>query len=130
MASVFLSYRREDSQPYAERLCDRLNDLLGGDSVFIDIDSIRPGDDFGKTIDHTLEQCAVVLVVIGPRWLEIADGHGQLRLNNPKDFHRLEIERALQRGIRVIPVLVGGAVMPSESCLPDSIKDFAGRHAV
>ena len=102
---------------------------MGDDSVFIDIDNILPGDEFIATIERTLDQCVVVIVVIGPRWLEIANEHGQ-RLNDSGDYHRLEIERALRRGIRVIPVLVGGAGMPAERRLPDSLKEFARRHAV
>lgn len=41
------------------------------------------------------------------QWATLADEQGHPRLNNPNDFVRFEIQRALQRGVRVIPVLKG-----------------------
>jgi hypothetical protein len=43
---------------------------------------------------------------------------------------RLEIEAALERGIRVIPVLVDGAAMPGAVQLPSSLSRLANRQAV
>jgi hypothetical protein len=49
------------------------------------------------------------------------------RIDDPDDFVRIEIEAALQRNVRVIPVLVDGAAMPKASELPESLKGFARR---
>jgi hypothetical protein len=52
------------------------------------------------------------------------------RLDDPKDFVRIEIEAALSRGVRVIPILVGGAQMPDESELPPSLAALKRRQAL
>ena len=66
------------------------------------MDSIEPGDDFAEVITEAVKSCAVLLVVIGARWLAAAGQDGR-RLDDPGDFVRLEIEAALARGVRVIP---------------------------
>ena len=129
MSSVFLSYRRDDSSGYAGRLYDRLAQRLGRQRVFMDIDNIEPGEDFVEVIDTKLAGCRVMLVVVGPRWLAAADAQGRRRIDLPNDFHRLEIEGGLKHGVRVIPVLVGGAAMPDELSLPESLAPFARRNA-
>jgi hypothetical protein len=127
---IFLSYRREDSSGYAGRLFDALSEAFGEASVFMDIDTIAPGQDFVQVIDEALVRCEVALVLIGPNWLAMADRHGRRRLDNDGDFVRMEIEGALTRNIRVLPVLVGGADMPGGTELPPSIAGIARRHAV
>jgi hypothetical protein len=42
----------------------------------------------------------------------------------------LEIEAALARNIRVIPMLVKGAVMPGSQELPNALKGLARRNAL
>lgn len=130
MVSIFLSYRRDDSAGYTGRIHDRFAEKWGHERVFWDIDNIEPGADFVEVIDETLAQCAAVVVVIGPRWLGSQDAAGRRRLDNPADLHRVEIERALQRGIRVIPALVGRATMPGDGQLPATMRALARRNAV
>jgi TRAP-type mannitol/chloroaromatic compound transport system substrate-binding protein len=129
MASIFLSYRRDDSSGYTGRLHDRFVQRWGRERVFMDLDNIDPGEDFLEVIDRTLAQCAVVVVVVGPRWLTAADASGRRRIDNAADAHRMEVEAGLRRGIRVIPVLVGGADMPAEADLPEPLRAFARRNA-
>lgn len=126
---MFLSYRREDSAGHTGRLHDRLSEKWGADRVFLDIDHISPGEDFVSTINRVLQECGVIVVVIGPLWLDIKDGTGRRRIDDESDFLRLEIEQALESNLRILPVLVGGARMPSHSDLPYSIKALARRNA-
>jgi hypothetical protein len=128
-SKVFLSYRREDSAGHTGRLYDHVVQALGRERVFFDIDSLEPGADFVRAIDEVLTQCAAVVVVIGPRWTEIRDAHGNQRLTDAFDLHRMEIERALLSGVRVIPVLVAAARMPEAHRLPLEIRALAARHA-
>jgi hypothetical protein len=72
----------------------------------------------------------VLLAVIGERWLTITNEHGQRRLDNPEDYVRLEIETALRRNIRVIPILVDRAQMPRADQLPASLAGLVRRHAL
>lgn len=129
-SKIFFNYRREDDPSAAGRLFDQLEQAFGADELFMDVDSIAPGLDFVKELDDQVAQCDVVLAVIGRAWLQSADDSGQRRLDNPADFVRIEIESALKRDKRVIPVLVNEAQMPSADDLPETLKPLARRHAV
>jgi len=130
MPGVFISYRREDSSGYAGRLFDILSGHFGRQNTFMDLDTIQGGDDFVAVIEEKIRASDVLVAVIGGHWVTIADEHGKRRLDNPHDFVRLEIGRALARGIRVIPVLVGGAVMPRAEDLPADLSPLCERQAV
>ena len=112
MSGVFISYRRDDSGGYTGRLFDVACRALRPDQTFMDLDDIHGGDNFAAVIDDKVGQCSVLLAVIGERWLTLTGRSGVRRLDEPDDFVRLEIAKALERGVRVIPVLVGGAAMP------------------
>ena len=128
MPHIFISYRREDSAGYAGRLYDRLSAHFGAESVFMDIDTIAPGLDCIEGIEEAISRCDILLVLIGKRWLSMTDASGQRRLDNPQDFVFLEVKAGLERNIRVIPVLVGGAIMPSAQELPTALSNLARRH--
>jgi hypothetical protein len=127
---VFISYRREESSGLAGRLYDRLAARFGDDQVFMDVDTIALGVDFADVITQAVSNCEVLLAVIGPRWLAATDEDGQRRLDDPDDIVRLEIAAALERDIRVIPILVEGAAMPRRRQLPDELAKLARRNAL
>lgn len=130
MQSIFISYRREDSEGQAGRLYDDLAARFGEDRVFMDVSGIAAGSDFRQVIEDRVSACAVLLVVIGKRWLDARDANGQRRLDNPTDFVRLETMLALKRaGVTVIPVLIGGATMPDAKDLPAELESLAFRNA-
>lgn len=126
MAAIFISYRREDTGGHAGRLCDRLTARFGGNRVFMDIQDIRPGQNFAASIEDTIATCDCVIAVIGPRWLETVQERAQAH----DDFVRHEIGAALKRRVTVIPVLVGGARMPAAADLPPELADLSLRNAV
>ena len=128
MPAIFISYRRKDSAGFAGRLADALEKGLGAEQVFRDVDDIRPGQDFVAAIGSQLRRADVVLVLIGPSWSDSARDGGR-RLEDPDDFVRLEIRLGLALGKPVIPVLVGGASMPTEGQLPEDIRALARRQA-
>ena len=127
---VFISYRRQETAYAAGWLFDRLVNRFGRGQIFKDIDSIHPGDDFIEVMTTAVASCDVLLALIGAQWLTITDEHGQTRLDNPDDFVRLEIEAALTRDVRVIPILVDGAQMPRPDQLPPSLAKLARRQAL
>jgi hypothetical protein len=129
-SGIFVSYRRQETSHLAGRLSDRLADRFGEGQVFIDVDTIEPGVDFAEEIFRAVAACKVLLAVIGPGWLTATDEQGNRRLDDPDDIVRLEIEAALARGVRVIPILVEGAVMPGRQDLPESLAGLARRHAL
>ncbi len=128
MPALFISYRRSDSQDVTGRIYDRLLAKFTQKQVFKDVDSIPIGVSFPAHIKQMLGKTGVVLVIIGPNWLHAKDEHGNRRLDDPKDYVRLEIEIALRGSIPVVPVLVSNARMPLESELPQSIQPLALRN--
>jgi molecular chaperone DnaK len=126
-ARVFISYRHNVADLAAEWLYSQLATDLGAENVFRDRNSIRPGEDFIEIIIAAVDACDALLAVIGPHWSTLRDEGGQRRLDDPQDFVRLEIEAALERNVVVIPVLVGGARMPTAAELPPSISALARR---
>src|SRR4051794_31269459 len=115
---IFISYRSGADQAAAGRLYDQLLRHFDHEQLFMDVDSIEPGVDFVKSLDEQVAACIAFIAVIGPRWLDARNDAGTPKLDNPTDYVRVEIESALKRDIRVIPVLVDGASMPRPSDLP------------
>lgn len=129
MSAIFLCYRRDDSAGFAGRLTDALEIAFGSGSVFRDVDDIRPGEDFTEAIKTQLRGVSAVLVMIGPRWLT-ASADGRRRLDAADDFVHLEIQAALASGKTLIPLLVGGANMPTGAELPPALMGLARLQAV
>ncbi len=127
---IFISYRRQETGWPARQLYDVLVKQFPREQVFKDVDTIDPGDDFVERIAAAVGSCDVLLALIGPDWLTITDENGQRRLDNPEDYVRVEIETALERKIRVIPILVDPARMPHANQLPPALAPLARRNAV
>jgi hypothetical protein len=127
---IFINYRREDAAGHAGRMYDILAERFGKDRLFMDVDTIDPGEDFGEAIDRAVGSSRVLIVLIGRRWSSVTDLNGRRRLDNPDDFVRLEIEAALQKDVKVIPVLVQKAEMPGSDELPKPLSPLARRHAI
>lgn len=130
MARIFISYRRDDAGGYSLLVFDRLVSHFGRGRVFMDIDTLEPGADFVDVIEHAVGACDALIALIGKQWLTITDEQGRRRLDVPEDFVRLELAAALERNIRVIPVLVRGAKMPNSDELPEPLRLLVRRHAV
>jgi ABC-type amino acid transport substrate-binding protein len=127
---IFISYRREDAAYPAGWLFNRLADSYGKGQIFKDVDNIELGQDFVERITAAVGSCDVLLALIGPQWLTIADERGRRRIDSSDDFVRLEIEVALTREVLVIPILVDGATMPDADELPPSLANLVRRHAL
>jgi hypothetical protein len=127
---IFISYRREDAGPYARLLKDHLAERLKNHSVFIDLDEIEVGLDFAEVIKTALDSSAVMIALIGPKWLGISDEDGCRRLDDPDDYVRFEIRTGLQHCIRLIPVLVDGAKPLHQHDLPADIQKLARLNAL
>lgn len=126
---IFVSYRRDDAPDATDRLVEALVNRFGRQNVFVDVDSIEIGAEFAEVIGDYIQRCTLLLAVIGKGWLDAADPEGQRRLEDPDDYVRLEIEAALARDVRVVPVLVHGAPMPRRRQLPESLTPMLRRNA-
>jgi hypothetical protein len=127
---IFINYRRADSADVAGRIYDRLADKFGEDSIFKDVDSIPFGIDFRKHLDNSVKDCQVFLAVIGDEWFTLSDEVGNRRIDDERDWVRIEIESALQRNIPVIPLYVNNTSPPSADQFPDSLKELAYRNGI
>lgn len=95
---------------------------FGASSVFRDVDSITVGADFREHLRRALEQCSSLIAVIGPGFLLRSNTDGP-------DYVVEEIAGALERRLRILPVLVHGAEMPRRDQMPEAIQDLAFRQA-
>src|SRR5262245_56723740 len=129
MTGIFISYRKEDAQPWALLLRKELAETFGEDRIFLDRDTLHAGN-WREQISEALDQSSVVLVVIGRQWLTITDGSGLPRLNRSDDVHRREIALALSRKeVTVIPVRVDGVPMPRAEDLPTDIRSLSDQQS-
>jgi hypothetical protein len=107
-----------------------LTSRFGEQQVFMDLD-MEPGVDFVEQINEAVASCRLLIAVIGPRWATAEDAQGRRRLDDPADFIRVEVEAGLrQPDVRVVPVLVHGAQMPSAEELAPALADLARRNAL
>jgi hypothetical protein len=129
MQGVFISYRQSDSKAWAVLLREELGDLFGHERFFLDRDTLAAGS-WREQIAQSLDRCRVVLVLIGPGWLDARNADQTRRLDDPDDVHRNEVADALSRaGTTVIPVLIDGTPMPPRSALPPDLFELAERQA-
>jgi len=122
---IFLGYRQDDVPHLVGRVFERLVADFGRSQVFLDIYSLRPGENFPKQIASAISTADVFVLMIGPQWLLATDQKGNQKISIPTDLHRMEIEQALGRELPILPVLADGARMPSADELPDSLKSIS-----
>ena len=123
---IFISYRVQDTAADTGRLVDALKQAFYEDQIFMDIEKLEPGVDFMQAITRSLESCDVLFAIIGTDWAG-TDKNGNPRIKQPEDWVRIELETALKRDIRVIPVLVRGASLPATEDLPESLYPLLNR---
>lgn len=121
--SIFISYRRGQTNDMVGRIDDRLRSHFGHDFVFRDVEDIPVGADFVDYLSEGVAKCDVLVAVIGEDWSSAG------ALASGADFVRIEVEAALSRKIPVVPVLVGGATMPAEDALPRVLAGLSRRQA-
>ena len=125
--NIFISYRVNDTAGETGRLVDSLKQYVDDDQIFIDIDQLEPGADFAEVIKKHLDFCDVMLAVIGPNWIGRKQD-GSTLITEEDDWVRLELSKALARGIRVVPVLVNNATLPTAKELPEDLQPLLKRN--
>ncbi|HEY2558151.1 MAG TPA: toll/interleukin-1 receptor domain-containing protein [Caldimonas sp.] len=127
---IFISYRRDDAAGYARAVSNELGRRFGDDAVFIDVDDIHAGQPFSEVIQRSVGGSAVLLALIGKRWLGEREG-APPRIRDDADFVRQEVAAGLAvPSMRVIPVLLDGTTMPDPAQLPPELRALAGRNAL
>lgn len=127
--SIFVNYRQSDSQHAAMAIATILKHSFAEGEVFIDRSSILGGKDWPNSISNALESAQVLVAVLGEDWLRSWDGHGRRRIDHPKDWVRLELSRAFERGIPVVPVLLESAEIPPPEALDNCLLNICRAQA-
>lgn len=128
-ARIFINYRRDDSNWISLAIYNELLKYFAKECIFKDFNTIEPGCDFVLAIDDALTDCDVLLVIIGEKWLSVVNEYGMPRVNDPCDYVRIEIAKALEKRKKVIPILIDNAKMPYDADLPEDIKPLLRRQA-
>jgi hypothetical protein len=127
--SVFINYRREDTQAAAGRLSDRLKEHFGEDKVYFDVDE-KPGTQWLKEIEARGAAAGVVLCLIGSDWLASMRARSAPAMSGRPDYARKEIEWALSDWSgRLIPVLLD-ASLPDKYLVPRSLRGIWAKNAM
>ncbi|NBE52141.1 toll/interleukin-1 receptor domain-containing protein [Streptomyces boluensis] len=125
MPNVFVNYRTGDEESAATMIARELARRFGGERIFFASNSIEAGHRFPVELIRAVEGCEALLAVIGPRWAEVRGADGRPALEAEQDWTRREIQIALERGILVIPVLVGKATRIDRAALPEDLRELA-----
>lgn len=125
---IFISYRRRDTLPIVGRIYDHLINKFGESNVFMDFDSIKAGTDFRVVLSEKIEDADIMLAIIGGNWLQQStpankDNEGM------NDYVRIELETAINKDIKIIPVLVDGASMPTPDQMGTTLEKISYLHA-
>jgi hypothetical protein len=127
VTSIFISYRAGDDAYAAALLDERLSQVFGTDQIFRASRSIMPGKSYTTAIMQALNACDVLLAVIGPTWTGRIKEAGTRPEHRSPDWVRTEIETALRRDIRIIPILLSRVPRLEADELPADITDLAYR---
>jgi hypothetical protein len=129
--SVFISYRRSDASAAGRQLWSALKDRFGDENVFFDVEDLDLGTQWQTEITRRIRDADVVLAVIGPQWVSLADERGRRMVLDAgdEDVLRIEIETALRDGALLVPVLVDEASMPIRETLPRPFRPLTGLEA-
>lgn len=124
MPRIFVAYRPGPDQPAARRLYRIFAKRFGSDNVE-QASSIPAGRDVRVAAEEEVSTADVLLVIIGPTWLNAADNNGNRLLERENDPVRHQIATGIDYGMLVIPVLIDGANLPSAADLPAPLRDLA-----
>ena len=129
-AVIFLSYRRDDTGPFALALRAELELRLDGIPIFLDVSRIQGGDQWAAILDDALAKATILIALIGPNWTgEAADKPPRIEAED--DWVRREVARALAHpSDAVLPVLMNGATIPEKARLPEELWKLFEAQAV
>ena len=104
--------------PYAEYL----DAIIDSGIAIVETAGNNPKD-FVAKLSEKLAECDVLLAIIGGQWLTARDDSGRRRVDDPRDWVRVEIQIALELGLspsdtQDSPTLDALSAVPSES--PDT----------
>ena len=108
---IFISYRREGGDYFAQLLYDRL--ISQGYRVFLDVESLRSGK-FNEELLRVIDKCKDFILVLPENALE--------RCSNPEDWVRREVVCAINKNKNIIPVWLRNFSFPDQ--LPSELSEL------
>jgi pterin-4a-carbinolamine dehydratase len=122
---AFINYRRDDTSQIAQALYMQLKESFGAGQLFMDVNSIRAGEEWPERVKHKLENATVVLALIGPGWLTVMNTHGKRRIDDPSDWVRKELLHAIEKGTPIVPIVINHAQnLPDAAGLPPKLRSL------
>lgn len=122
---IVVSYRKENVTSTIERLRGALLGRFGVEKIVFGTELlIEPGDDVVEAVETGVEKAKALVVIVTPQWL--TGGWAEKKL----DTDRIALTKALERKVRIVPLLIDGAVMPDEQELPAAFSSLASRAGV
>lgn len=125
--SIFISYRRSDSQYAAIALADALSWAFAEGEVFFDRGSIHGADEWPNSIKNAAAEAKLMAVIIGDGWLRASDQFGRRRLDDPKDWVRRELKTAIERNIEILPLTLDDASVPRQEAFDEEIAPISSK---
>lgn len=125
MANIFVSYRRVDSQDMTAWIVDYLKSMFGDSNIFRDIYDIAPGKDFTELLRESLDQCDIVIVVLGQKWVQEINRRNEQHLHGDIDWVHEEVNLALTKHKHIIIALIDGASIPQKAVLPEDLASLS-----
>jgi WD40 repeat protein/ABC-type dipeptide/oligopeptide/nickel transport system ATPase subunit len=125
MKPIFISYRRDDGIDTAQLLQMHLINMFGDHSVFIDTNTMKPGEEFPIELSNAVTNSKIIIAMIGTKWKGSDPFINRLKQEN--DWVRKELEIALaDEKKKIFPVLIKGATAKNSFAdLPQSIERLA-----
>lgn len=125
MSRIFIVYRQSDSGAVARQIADRLAAVYGASSLVTIAQEAPQGVNLLDDVVNLANTSAVVLAIMGATWAN------DPRLRNANDLVRVALEAALaNQYVHVLPVLVGGGMMPNPQLLSPALQGIAYRGMV
>jgi pterin-4a-carbinolamine dehydratase len=122
---AFINYRRDETSQIAQALYMQLKESFGAGQLFLDVNSIRIGEEWPNRIKHKLETATVVLALIGPGWLTTMNKHGKRRIDDPSDWVRKELVYAIEKKTPIVPIVINHKQnLPDAAGLPPKLRSL------
>ena len=129
--TIFISYRRSDSQADVWKLHRALSTVFGPEQVFLDHYDFNAGENVTKEEIHAVKAAKVVLVIIGKGWIDACEKDGKRQLDNEEDDVRREVEAALETPeVTTIPVFLAHGTGVTKERLPAKMQDLPDRRGI
>jgi hypothetical protein len=84
--NIFICYRSKESDGWARVFADRFCAEFPASAVFDFVDVVRPGTNIKGMVRQALARSSIMVVLIGPSWLDPDSTDGAIPLDDPNDM--------------------------------------------